>query len=60
MHEDLATKGALKDLEARFDGFSTIEHIALLKNWFLPKIERFAGMIDEFEASNENVRQIIR
>jgi len=56
MHEDLATKGALKDLEARFDGFSTIEHIALLKNWFLPKIERFAGMIDEFEASNENVR----
>lgn len=46
-------------LLSRIDGFANIEHIKKLKEWFLPRIENFALKIDNFEVSNESVRECI-
>jgi len=50
----------VRELERRVNEFSEIEHIDRLKNYFLPKITRFASMIDTFEAHNVKVNEIIR
>ena len=60
MNENLATNMTLKNLEDRFNQFSTIEHIDRLRTWFLPRVEKFILKIDDYETSNENVRHIIR
>ena len=43
----------------RLDGFANIEHIDSLKNWFLPRVEKFSKKIDDFEASNASVRECV-
>ena len=49
----------MDQLEVRLNSFAQIEHIDQLKNFFLPKIKAFSDKIDEFQVSNENVRECI-
>ena len=48
------------NLERRFNKFSDIEHITLLNDVYLPKVLKFSQMIEDFEASNQEMRESIR
>ena len=50
----------LVDLKKRFDIFSNVETIGLLKTVYLPKMAKFGDDIDKFLADNEQIRQIVR
>jgi hypothetical protein len=58
--ETYETKLVVAGITERLNGFSKIEHIDALKNYFLPKISDFADKIDVFYKSNENIRQCVR
>ena len=59
MNKTFANASQMDIIEDRLNSFAQIEHIDQLKNFFLPKIKEFSNKIDEFEQSNDNVRECI-
>ena len=56
----LETKTAVNVIKERLDTFSDLEHIDQLKNYLLPKIEKFSKMINEFHEDNGDCRECVR
>jgi hypothetical protein len=42
------------------DAFASIEHIENIKNYLLPKIQKFSDKIDEYFQDNHLVREVVR
>jgi hypothetical protein len=59
MKDELARKQKVQEIEDRLNTFAGIEHIQLLKDTFLPKIEKLCDKIDEFQQENLNVRECV-
>jgi len=47
-------------LQDRMDGYSDIEHIKRIKEFFLPKVANFSDMIDQLLDDNNKVKECIR
>ena len=52
-------KKVVAELKCRMDEFTSIEHIATLKNIFLPKIKRFSDLIDYWQEDNAKMKESI-
>lgn len=56
----LATKVEVAELRARIDIFSDLEHMHYLQNVLLPKVQGFSDKLNEFLASNEEIKEVVR
>ena len=55
-----APSNVLDALKDRFEAFAEIENIRKLERIYLPKIAGFKNLVDELEASHDQMRQCIR
>ena len=60
MNETLERKDVVDVLKKRVDTFSSIEHVDFLKNYLVPKMEKFSDNIDNFTKDNERMRCCIQ
>ena len=60
IEENKEEKITVMELKERFDVFSQIETIEVLREKFLPKIVSFTELVASLEASHEQMREIIR